>query len=125
MATLPTVLINQPDSKSAGGGALRVRTQAYLGWAAFYDVGLSAKRTVTRDRRPLPSAGRWSTGAPIAKSCSIQKRDRKPSPEAAGIDGQSEAACGRTHPGLRSGRAAFWGVLAGTTRKAPAWFEAR
>src|SRR3954471_18082955 len=27
MATLPTVLINQPDSKSAGGGALRVRTQ--------------------------------------------------------------------------------------------------
>jgi len=28
MATLPKVLINQADSKSAGGVALRVRTQA-------------------------------------------------------------------------------------------------
>src|SRR3954467_8241418 len=38
MATLPKVLINQADSKSAGGVALRVRTQAVLNLAPIQEV---------------------------------------------------------------------------------------
>jgi transposase, IS5 family len=36
MATLPKVLINQADSKSAGGVALRVRTQVIRKWTATH-----------------------------------------------------------------------------------------
>src|SRR4051794_16892608 len=50
MATLPKVLINQADSKSAGGVALRVRTQVPLRpdeRFAFYESGRRAYRCST------------------------------------------------------------------------------
>jgi hypothetical protein len=44
MATLPKVLINQADSKSAGGVALRVRTQARAFHADVSDAMLGEPR---------------------------------------------------------------------------------
>src|SRR5215210_320806 len=51
MATLPKVLINQADSKSAGGVALRVRTQGSQQPHALSAVNNSIKQRSGSDRR--------------------------------------------------------------------------
>ena len=55
MATLPKVLINHADSKSAGGVALRVRTQAVLEKACMGRL----KSSIEFRRSAPPSSSTW------------------------------------------------------------------
>src|SRR4051812_24511361 len=80
MATLPKVLINQADSKSAGGVALRVRTQGHLSGDHHY-TGITIRMVgieEDEDALNLPYASKFKRRPDFLRRLFDLGRDRAP-----------------------------------------------